>query len=75
MWMLLCFLGRRGGVEGPGEIICQVNTNKFGALDNLHSCVLHLLWELDSMGLPEINNHFFHLVHVQKQIVAYAPSC
>lgn len=29
-----------GGVEHPGEILCQVNTNKFAAPDNLHPCIL-----------------------------------
>ncbi|KAI4889251.1 hypothetical protein NFI96_006109 [Prochilodus magdalenae] len=34
---LLGFLGYGAGVEGPGEILCQVNSKELGALDDLHS--------------------------------------
>jgi len=32
------FLGNRAGVEGSGEILCQVNTKEFSALDDLRRC-------------------------------------
>ncbi|KAI4898649.1 hypothetical protein NFI96_026010, partial [Prochilodus magdalenae] len=34
---LLGFLGYGAGVEGPGEILCQVNSKELGALDSLHN--------------------------------------
>ncbi|KAK3506656.1 hypothetical protein QTP70_012932 [Hemibagrus guttatus] len=33
---LLDFLGDGAGVERSSEVLCQVNTEEFGALDNLH---------------------------------------
>lgn len=33
---LLGFFGDVAGVDRPGEIICQVDSKEFGALDNLY---------------------------------------
>lgn len=34
--MLLGFLGNEASVEGPGDVLCQLDTKEFGALDYLH---------------------------------------
>ncbi len=35
--MLLCLIGDRHGVGGPGEVLCDVHPQEFSAADSLHS--------------------------------------
>ncbi|KAI4885857.1 hypothetical protein NFI96_023183, partial [Prochilodus magdalenae] len=58
---LLGSLGCGAGVEGPGEILCQVN-----------SLVLLLISTVEPYP-SEVNNHLFRLVYIQRQPVDPGP--
>uniref|UniRef100_A0A3P8QSG5 Sulfide:quinone oxidoreductase, mitochondrial n=1 Tax=Astatotilapia calliptera TaxID=8154 RepID=A0A3P8QSG5_ASTCA len=66
---LLGLLGYGAGVEEPGEVLCQVNTKEFGALDNLHRGSINVKWTVISPCSPEFDNHLFCFVHFQRHLV------
>ncbi|KAL3969338.1 regenerating islet-derived protein 4 [Sarotherodon galilaeus] len=54
---LLGLLGYGAGVEAPGEVLCQVNTEEFGALDDLHRGSINVKWTVISLCSPEVQSH------------------
>lgn len=69
--------GRRWAfhVEGPGEVLRQVDTKEFGALDDLHRGSNDVKWAVISPCSHEVNNHLLCFVHIQRQIVDFTPVC
>ncbi|KAK3571578.1 hypothetical protein QTP86_014149 [Hemibagrus guttatus] len=59
---LLGFLGDGAGVELPGEVLRQVNTKEFVALDGLHVGPVDVQWRMVTPCSPNVNNQF-KLVH------------
>ncbi|KAK3516059.1 hypothetical protein QTP70_004014 [Hemibagrus guttatus] len=70
---LLGFLGDGAGVARPGEVLCQVNTEEFGALDDLNVGPVDVQWRMVTLCSPEVNNHLFCFLHVQRQVVGFTP--
>ncbi|KAK3532260.1 hypothetical protein QTP86_013900 [Hemibagrus guttatus] len=70
---LLGFLGDGAGVERPGEVLRQVDTEEFGALDDLHIGPVDVQWRVVTLCSPEVKNHLFSLVDIQRQVVVFTP--
>ncbi len=70
---LLCFLGQCCSVVGPGEVLCDVNTQELGAARSLHSRTVDGQRSMLSVHSPEVNNNLLRLLHIQREIVVPAP--
>ncbi len=70
---LLCFLGQCCSVVSPGEVLCDVHTQKLGAARSLHSRTVDGQRSMLSVHFPEINNNLLCLLHIQREIVDPAP--
>ncbi len=70
---LLCFLGQCCSVVSPGEVLCDVHTQKLGAARSLHSRTVDGQRSMLSVHSPEINNNLLRLLHIQREIVVPAP--
>ena len=70
---VLCFLGQCCCVFSPGEVLCDVYTQEFGAAYSLHSCTVDGQRSMLSVHSPEVNNNLLRLLHVQREIVVTAP--
>ncbi|KAK3535966.1 hypothetical protein QTP70_022859 [Hemibagrus guttatus] len=64
---LLGLHGDGAGVERPGEVLRQVNTEEFGALDDLHFGPVDVHWRMVALCSPEVNNRLFHFLYAQRQ--------
>ncbi len=71
---LLCFLGQCCSVVSPGEVLCDVHTQKLGAARSLHSRTVDGQRSMLSVHSPEINNNLLRLLHIQREIVDPAPT-
>ncbi len=54
---LLCFLGQCCSVVSPGEVLCDVHTQKLGAARSLHSRTVDGQRSMLSVRSPEVNNN------------------
>ncbi|KAK3517245.1 hypothetical protein QTP70_001429 [Hemibagrus guttatus] len=72
---LLGFLGDEAGVERSSEVLHQVNTEEFGAFDDLHVGPVDVQWRMVALCSSEVNNDLFHFLHFQRQVVVFTPSC
>ncbi len=70
---LLCFLGQCRSVVGPGEVLCDVHTQEFGAARSLHSRTVDGQRSMLSVHSSEVNNNLLCLLPIQREIVVPAP--
>ncbi|KAL6463732.1 hypothetical protein MHYP_G00281230 [Metynnis hypsauchen] len=70
---LLGSLGYGVGVEGPGEVICDVDIEELGAPDDFHSRASDVQWGVVTSHSSEVNNHLLSLVYIQRQVVGSTP--
>ena len=76
METLLGFLHSGASVQGPGYVLCQVDTKEFGVLHKLQRGAVDVQQLVVPLCSPEVNNHLFGFVHIQEQVVDFAPgSC
>lgn len=59
--MQLVFLAYEPGVEGPAEILHQMNTKKFSVDDDSHGEATDVQWGVVVPCSLAINNHIFKL--------------
>ena len=60
-------LGYGVGVEGPGEVLCDVDTKELGASDDLHSRASDVQWREVTSHSSEVqpsNNHLLSFVDI-----------
>ena len=70
---LLGFLGYGAGVEGPCEVLRDVDTEELCALDDFHSRAIDVQGGVVASHSSEVNNHLFSFVNIQRQVVGSAP--
>ncbi len=63
---LLCILGQCCSVVSPGEVLCDVHTQKLGAARSLHSRTIDGQRSMLSVHSPEVNNNLLRLLHIQR---------
>ena len=66
---LLGFLHDGGGVEGPGNVLHQVDTEELYVLHDLHRGAVDDQWLVVPLSSPEVNKHLFGFVYIQGQVV------
>ena len=73
---LKSFLGRRGGVDGPCQVVADVDPEVPDVLDNLHCLAVDGDGVMDE-GLrlpPEVQDHLLSFCRVEDQVVLSAPA-
>ena len=71
---LVGLLDQRRGVEGPGEVLRDVDTQEFKAGDPFDLCSIDVNGSVsDRPSPPEVHNKFFGLFGVQCQVVVGTP--
>lgn len=68
--MVLGFLSYEAGVEGPGEILHNVNRQESGAVDDLHRGSIDDQWRV-MLQSPEVNSHLCCFVHIQREVANF----
>ena len=60
------------GVEGPGEVLYDVDTKELGAPDNFHSCA-NVHRRVVTSHSYEVNNHLLSFAYIQSEVVGSTP--
>ena len=70
---LVCLLDQGWGVEGPREVLRDVDTQELEAGDTLNLRSVDMDGGVCATCLPEVNNEIFGLLGVESQVVVGAP--
>src|SRR4029434_6662528 len=66
---LVCFLYQGFGVEGPREVLRDVDTQELEAGDTLNLHPVDMDGDVCASFLPEVHNELFGLLGVESQVV------
>lgn len=68
---LLSFLHQVGGVKGPRELLCYLDSQKFEVIDTLHLLTIYVDEGVGGLpGSPEVHHNLLGFCGVQDQILS-----
>ena len=70
----MCLFDQGGGVEGPGEVFRDVDSQELEAGDTLYLCPVDVEGGVcATLGLPEVHDDLLGILGVEGQVVGGAP--